>query len=69
MKKDEMADILDKLASELLNKDISEKISKISKALNERKHLILDLDELESLVSEEKVEYEDYIGDISIDEI
>lgn len=69
MKKDEMADILDKLASELLNKDISEKISKISKELNERKHLILDLDELESLVSEEKVEYEDYIGDISIDEI
>lgn len=68
MKKDEMAEILDKLASELLNKDISEKISKISKALNERKHLILDLDELESLVSEEKVEYEDYIGDISIDE-
>lgn len=69
MKKDEMAEILDKLASELLNKDISEKISKISKELNERKHLILDLDELESLVSEEKVEYEDYIGDISIDEI
>lgn len=69
MKKDEMAEILDKLASELLNKDISEKISKISKELNERKHLILDLDELESLVSEEKVEYEDYIGDISIDEV
>lgn len=69
MKKDEMAEILNKLASELLNKDISEKISKISKELNERKHLILDLDELESLVSEEKVEYEDYIGDISIDEI
>ena len=61
--------LLIKLSNIIQDKELSHDIVKLSKNLKNRKFLILDKDELESLVNSEKVKYENYIGNVSIDKL
>ena len=58
---------LEELSEKIKNKYIKKEIEKIAEENKKRTSLLIDLNELESLVNSEKVEYEDFIGDISID--
>lgn len=57
---------LQKLASKINDKEIKKEILKISKDIEDRHILKLDKKELEELISD-KVEYEDELGNISVD--
>ena len=57
---------LEKLASKINDKEIRKEILKISKDIEDRHILKLNKKELEELISD-KVEYEDELGNISVD--
>ena len=58
---------LNELYDKIQNEELKKDIKKIAAKNRERKTLLVDLEELESLVKSEKVEYEDFIGHVSID--
>jgi|15BtaG_2_1085339.scaffolds.fasta_scaffold00358_16 hypothetical protein len=60
--------LYNKLSNEKIKEELFKKAQKLEDSINEKNdYFLINLEELESLVSSEKVEYEDFIGDISID--